>query len=674
VSALIESDLAMFAKLRVASQLLERAQITRVTDPEARELLGLNGASGSFAGIRFQYRNPITGYREGDVIRRDTPEIESGKPRRKYMTGYGNRSHLYTGPGAAALLDDSAVPVAIVESPKSVLALEAWSERTGNKILPLACNGCWGWRGKIGKAETATGQRVDEHGPLPELLEYTKGRTVYIIFDANAATNADVRAARKALAATLGKLKETSIRVVDLPIEDGVNGPDDYLAAHSDDDFLRLLEGGVSVTKGGSPRPNLNSALAMLRTSPEWKGVLAFNEFSLHVTSKKPAPWQTAAGNDWGDYDDSRATEWLQQHDVNVNTPVTAEAVQTLAKQNSFHPVRQYLSGLQWDRTSRLDSWLNIYLGVPDSAFARAAGSRWLVSAVARIFQPGCQADYTLLLEGPQGIRKSTALQILAGDKWFTDHISDLGSKDSRIELHGKWIIEFSELGALRRSEIERWKAFLTARVDHFRQPYGRRTEAVPRSCVFAATTNDETPFTDSTGNRRFWPVRCGVIDTEALKRDRDQIWAEAYLRYTAGEPWWLETAELNKAACVEQNERYEPGVWDDLILDWVQNPSQKHDATHETPIPLEPYESDATRVTVVDVLLHCIGRPLDRQTQGDRNQVARCLRRAGWTHKQSWTGQSRGKWFYWAPNATGAIGATGLATGLCYRSKSLRE
>jgi putative DNA primase/helicase len=142
------------------------------------------------------------------------------------------------------------------------------------------------------------------------------------------------------------------------------------------------------------------------------------------------------------------------------------------------------------------------YLDCTDSAFARAVGLRWLISAVARIFRPGCQADHLLLLEGPQGIRKSSALRALVGDEWFTDHIADLGSKDSRLDLLGKWVIEMSELVSMRRAEIEKVKAFLTARTDHFRPPYGRRAVDVPRQNVFAASTNEEQPFVESSGNR----------------------------------------------------------------------------------------------------------------------------------------------------------------------------
>ena len=189
--------------------------------------------------------------------------------------------------------------------------------------------------------------------------------------------------------------------------------------------------------------------------------------------------------------------------------------------------MRDYLKSLKWDSEPRIERWLIDYLGVGDSEFAWAVGKRWLISAVARIFQPGCQADHTLLLEGDQGIKKSTALRVLTGADWFTDHISDLDSKDSRIDLHGKWIVELGELSAIRRSLTERVKSFLTATSDHFRPPYGRSAIDVKRQNVFAGSVNDENPFTDETGDRRFWPVRCGTIFTDKIAEHRDQIWAE---------------------------------------------------------------------------------------------------------------------------------------------------
>jgi hypothetical protein len=645
---LSERDLKMFADLRIPRELLERAGVKRVTDIEARELLALNGANGDMQGLFFPYVSLKTGYRHAARVRRDHPEIEGGKPKNKYMSGFGDRRHLYFGPGAVAMIEDITIPAILVEAEKSVLAIAASSERTGKRFLVGAMGGCFGWRGRVGKIDGPNGERVDEVGLLPDVKEYCAGRTVFVCLDSNVSSNPSVRIAERGLTAELRKLK-ADVRIVRVPASESINGPDDLIGKMGDAAFLELLKNASAAltAKDGSAKCLLANAITVLRESPEWQGVLAFNEFSLYVTTQKPAPWQKQAGANWTDYDDSRTTEWLQHHGVLVHTPVTAEAVQTVAKDNTFHPVRDYLSRLSWDRTPRLDHWLTTYLGAQDSPFIRAAGPRWMISAVARIFKPGCQADHTLLLEGTQGIRKSTALQTLAGDEWFTDHISDLGSKDSRIELHGKWIIEFSELAAVRRGEVEKVKAFLTARVDHFRMPYGRRSEAVPRSCVFAASVNDATPFTDPTGSRRFWPVRCGTIRIEALRADRGQLWAEAYERYRTGEVWWLDSDELNEAARLEQDERYQPGVWDDEILDWLENPQARAvDRTQDGDIISLPFDSSVGRVTIPDILIHVIRKPIDRWDQKDANQVSRCLTHAGWERKQVRVGNTR-KWFY---------------------------
>jgi putative DNA primase/helicase len=400
----------------------------------------------------------------------------------------------------------------------------------------------------------------------------------------------------------------------------------------------------------GGPKAILANVVTALRFAPEWSGVLAHNEFSLHVTTKKPAPWQTdsAVGKNWTDYEDSRGCEWMQHEGIVVSSKVVAEAVQTVAKENQFHPVRDYLRSLKWDGRPRIDEWLIRHMGAEDSIFVRAVGGRWLISAVARIFDPGCQVDHVLLLEGDQGVRKSSGLRVLTvRDEWFVDHTAELGSKDSRLDLSGKWIVEMAELDKVRGAALERVKAFLTVRYDHFRMPYGRRAEDVPRSCAFAGSVNDATPLTDATGNRRFWPVKCGNIDLGALTADRDQLWAEAYSRYRAGDPWYLDTPELNKAAVEQQDLRFDDGVWDQIILDWLEDPQQRYERNRDQDLPIQPFDSTSDAVTITDVLIHCVGKPLDRCEQKDRNQVARCLIHNGWRRKQSGKGPKRGKWFY---------------------------
>lgn len=394
----------------------------------------------------------------------------------------------------------------------------------------------------------------------------------------------------------------------------------------------RAISQGMICTKEGVPRPILANAITALRRK-EWENVLALNEFSLHIiVREKETPWSKAPGEKWTDIDDIRAANWMQHQYVCVNPQTAHDAVQTIADENRFHPVQEYLKLLKWDGIERLSTWLIVYLGANDTKFIRAIGKRWLISGVARIFEPGCQADHTLLLEGPQGIKKSTALRTLASAEWFTDHISDLDSKDSRMDLHGKWIVELAELSAVRRSLAEKVKSFLTATSDNFRPPYGRTTIDVPRQNIFAGSVNDETPFTDETGNRRFWPVRCGNIDIEKLAEHRDQLWAEAYERYEDDEHWWLDSEELNTAAKEEQKLRYQTGVWDEKIKSWLENPTQRYEYIEGKKIYVTPWDGSTNEeVTSDDILLHAIGKPIDRWAQSDKITISKCLTSNGW-------------------------------------------
>jgi predicted P-loop ATPase len=272
--------------------------------------------------------------------------------------------------------------------------------------------------------------------------------------------------------------------------------------------------------------PVLANAIAALRHAPEWGGVLAFNEFAFGTVALKPAPWGIVPRGEWTDNEDRLAAEWLQKQGILVSVDVAGQAAQTAARYHSIHPVKAYLHGLKWDGVQRVDTWLSAYVGAEGTEYASAVGSRWLISAVARIFRPGAKADCCLILEGPQGIRKSTALRTLAGE-FFTDELADLGSKDAAMQTRGVWIIELSELDSLSHSEVARIKAFMSRTTDRFRPPYGMRLVESPRQCVFAGTVNHSTYLPDETAGRRFLPITCGRIDVEALVRDRDQLWAE---------------------------------------------------------------------------------------------------------------------------------------------------
>jgi predicted P-loop ATPase len=396
---------------------------------------------------------------------------------------------------------------------------------------------------------------------------------------------------------------------------------------------------GLIVDSNGRSKAVIANAIAALRS---WRGVLAFNEFALRIEAIGAPPWPGATVGLWTDHEDRLATEWLQHEGILVPVQVASQAVETVAKEHPFHPIREYLDNLTWDGTSRIEGWMSLYLGCDHSPYVSAVGKRWLISAVARVYQPGVKADCAVILEGEQGLRKSTALRVLAGT-WFTDEVADLGSKDSAMQTSGVWIVELAELDSMTRGEVSKIKAFMSRSTDRFRPPYGRRVIEAPRQCVFAGTVNHGAYLRDETGGRRFWPVACTRILVDELARDRDQLWAEAVHRFRSGETWWLDTVELNRTAAVEQSDRYEGDAWDEIIAAWVENPSQRYGSDGH---PIEPFSSDRESTTIGDVLTHGIGKRPETWTQADKVRVARSLKSIGYERFKAGTRSSR-EWRY---------------------------
>jgi putative DNA primase/helicase len=267
---------------------------------------------------------------------------------------------------------------------------------------------------------------------------------------------------------------------------------------------------------------------------------------------------------------------WLQHTGIGIRSRGSiSECVSVCAHEKVVHPVRAYLKALEWDAVPRMNEWLTMYMGAKGAdEYLAVIGRRWLISAVARVMRPGCQADHTLVLEGLQGAGKSrTARALAVNPDWFSDRLPDLHTADAAIQLAGRWVVELAELAAVRHTaSIESSKAYLTRTHDVYRPPYGRRSISVPRQCVFIGSTNEATYLRDRTGNRRYWPVRCGDIDIEKLEEHRDQLWAEAYVAYHNSEPWHLDSDERALAES-EQEQRvivseleYEVGVYLDRM------------------------------------------------------------------------------------------------------------
>jgi predicted P-loop ATPase len=282
------------------------------------------------------------------------------------------------------------------------------------------------------------------------------------------------------------------------------------------------------------------------------------------------------------------------------------------AQTNRHHPVKDYLAGLHWDGAPRVDTWLIDHGGAADTPYVRAVSALPLIAAVRRIRQPGCKFDEMLVLEGKQGSSRSTAIRTLAvRDEWFSDSVPFNADPQKVIErLSGKWILEAAELSGIKKADVEHYKQFLSSPGESARPAYGRKKLEAPRQCVFIGTTNEEHYLRDETGNRRNWGVKLtGAFDIEALKRDRDQLWAEASFREAAGESIRLDES-LWPAAAAEQIERMVADPFDDIL-----NQALRH---------LEGKISSLSVLTILNI-------PEGQRTPALDMRAANAMKRLGW-------------------------------------------
>jgi len=322
-------------------------------------------------------------------------------------------------------------------------------------------------------------------------------------------------------------------------------------------------------TENGSLIAHMQNVELILGNDERWAGVIGFSAFSSKIVKLRAAPYGGGVG-DWADIDDMLVMKWLaQQYNLRVKASSVIEAVSVVAHDHAFHPVRNYLHGLEWDRVPRLATWLTDIMGVEATDYSSKVGKRWMVSAVGRVMQPGCKADSVMILEGAQGAGKSTAMSVLGG-AWFMDTPFALGDKDGFQAIRGKWIIELGELDSFNKAESTKAKQFFSASTDTYRESYGRRTMDVPRQCVFVGTTNQDEYLKDATGNRRYWPVACTKVDLEQLREVRDQLWAEAMFCYQSGDIWWVNRDESTLFAEAQES-RFVVDEWEGPVVKWLE-------------------------------------------------------------------------------------------------------
>jgi len=310
---------------------------------------------------------------------------------------------------------------------------------------------------------------------------------------------------------------------------------------------------------------------------------------------------------------------WLQHNGFpSIGLEIVRQALQARAAECSFHPVKDYLRSLIWDQVPRIGVWLPRYLGSPFTSYTQHIGRMFLVQMVARIASPGCQADHMLVLEGMQGVLKSSACRVLGGD-WYSDHLPEISSqREAAQHLRGKWVIEVAEMHAMNRVEATMLKSFITRTTERYRPFWGRNEVIEPRQCVFIGTTNQSEYLRDPTGGRRFWPVPTATeapIDLARLADDRDQLFAEAVQAYRDDDQWWPDQQFEREFIEVEQKQRYQGDIWEDRISSHL---------------------AGSRRTTIADIASQCLAIPAGQMSPAHGTRIAAILRERGWVAKRS--------------------------------------
>lgn len=402
--------------------------------------------------------------------------------------------------------------------------------------------------------------------------------------------------------------------------------------------------------RNGKPMATVMNAITILENDDKWDGVLAYNSFADRVVVLQTPPWHVwdrphkdltpPKGAPWRDVDTTRTASYLARHyELVLSHDLVREAVRIVSEKQPIHPIRDFLTSLVWDGRARIDDWLIRIAYVDDTPYARAVMAKWLISAVARGMQPGEKVDHVLILEGMQRSGKSTLFRTLTGnDDWYLETGIELGSKDAYQLIRRKWIVELAELDSMSRAEVSKIKAFITAKMDSYRRAYGREDEDQPRPCVFAGTTNEREYLRDDTGGGRFWSLWSNAsvfrqIDYAALVLERDQLWAEAYARWKAGEKWHLTDSKVIAQAIDEQETRRVKDPWEEHIRLYLLGGNRK-----------------IVGVTTHDIMADVFELPRAQIGRREEMRVATILRVLGWSNPVQRNGQELSR--KWLPTS----------------------
>lgn len=403
----------------------------------------------------------------------------------------------------------------------------------------------------------------------------------------------------------------------------------------------------------GRVEATLANVMSILSLDLEWQGVIAYDAFKEGPVFLKTPPQrerdrvaERPVGSDWTEQDSTRTAAWIaENYDSNPSSKMVTEAMMAIAQRGSVHPPRQYLDDLPaWDGTPRINRFFTTYCGTPESGYAAGVATVLFLSGIARLRRPGCKNDVIVILEGRQGSKKSTLVEALF-TPWSSDTPLPVGDKDSYQQLRGVWGYEIAELASFKGRDATRIKSFASSPADNYRPSFERRSRSVPRQCIFIGTTNESQYLDDATGARRFPPVKVPKIDIDAVRRDRDQLWAEADFRFKGGEPWWP-TEELERQIAEQTEHRYVGDPWEEPIRAWLEHPVRIN--------VLADYRTNEDRLdptdgfTMAEVLEYAVNVPLPRQGKVEQDRAQKILRRAGWRRgeQQRHNGRAVRRWF----------------------------
>ena len=394
-------------------------------------------------------------------------------------------------------------------------------------------------------------------------------------------------------------------------------------------------------SKGNIPF-NHHNAMEIITKNEEWRNVFAFDEFAQRkmVMERIPNKKGNFSAREIRDSDYIDTLRWFNLNGfLRASKNTICDVVDAACMENIISPVKHWLE-LMGEKAEAnpqpreyLDTWAMTMLGVKPQSDDHAeyiceVSRKWIISAVARALDAGCKADSVLILEGSQGAGKSTALRMLAGEEWFGDALPQMGTKDASDYLRGKWIVELAELSNINKAEVEIVKAFVSRTEERFRPAYGRSEICYPRQCVFAGTTNKADYLRDETGNRRFWPIKCGKINTDLIQREREMLWGEAVRAYKSGEKWWL-SEDVEEYARVEQSKRLSVDEWTSVVSNFCEGRNEVAiSQIAADALQIEPKDINRQNQNRISTILAAIGFARDGKfAAGDMRNKARFVR-----------------------------------------------